>query len=274
MRCRKTVTEKTLAANRLNAKRSTGPRTERGKNYSKFNAVKTGLFAEHVVISKCDRDYYEDDDDPYEQFAKLMRALQEDYKPEGPTEVFCVALIAECMWKLRRLSRSERGFVVAQVGEQWNTSGAPTLLSQHIYEYSILKDAQKEIATTGTLLPATYADVLVAVDLVRTEFLKPRWLRTKDDSSPELKLDDQFVASLDDAKIKLADLLFLMGNEKQQDDYDAARVLPREEDMDQLLRYDRALQKKFDWALQKLLESQQRRRKAQAPVSVQVSSDQ
>ena len=44
--------------------------------------------------------------------------------------------------------------------------------------------------------------------------------------------------------------------------------------MDQILRYDRALQKKFDWALQKLLESQQRRRKAQAPVSVQVSGEQ
>ncbi len=34
--------------------------------------------------------------------------------------------------------------------------------------------------------------------------------------------------------------------------------------MDQLLRYDKALQKKIDWA-QKLLESQQRRQKAQTP---------
>ena len=40
---KKTLTQKTLAANRLNAKRSTGPRTERGKNYSKFNAVKIGV---------------------------------------------------------------------------------------------------------------------------------------------------------------------------------------------------------------------------------------
>ena len=118
-------------------------------------------------------------------------------------------------------------------------------------------------------MPATYADVLVAVDQVRTEFLKPRWLRTKDDSTPtEVKLDDQFVASLDEAKVKLANLLFIMGNEKRRDDYDAARALPAEGDMGQLLRYDKALQEKFDWALQKLPESQQRRRKAQAPVSV------
>jgi len=47
MGVKKTVTEKALAANRRNAKRSTGPRTERGKNISRFNAVTTGLFAEH-----------------------------------------------------------------------------------------------------------------------------------------------------------------------------------------------------------------------------------
>jgi hypothetical protein len=113
MRCRKTVTEKTLTANRLNAKRSTGPRTERGKNTSRFNAVKTGMFAEHLIIPKCDRCRYEDDEDPYEQFSKLLDALQHEYKPEGPSEVFCVAQLAECMWKQRRVSRSERGLVLA-----------------------------------------------------------------------------------------------------------------------------------------------------------------
>ena len=108
----RTVTEKTLTANRLNAKRSTGPRTQRGKNYSKFNAVKIGLFANHVVIPSCDGGYYEDDD-PEEQFSKLIEALREEYKPEGPSEAFWVALMAECMWKQRRVSRSEKGFVVA-----------------------------------------------------------------------------------------------------------------------------------------------------------------
>jgi len=43
-------------------------------------------------------------------------------------------------------------------------------------------------------------------------------------------------------------------------DYEAVRAIPGEAEMDQILRYDRALQK--------LLESQQRRRKAQVRVSV------
>jgi hypothetical protein len=268
MRCRKTVTEKTLAANRLNAKRSTGPRTERGKNYSKFNAVKAGLFANHVVIPSCDGDPYEDDD-PEEQFSRLIEALQEEYKPEGPSEAFCVAVIAECMWKQRRLSRSEKRFVVAQVGLDTIPPGPPTPVEQVFWELSILKDAQKEIASTGTLSPATYKTVLYPLELARTEVLRPRWLQPKDDSSPsEVKLDNQFVASLEEANTKLEFMFWRLMTKKKQNDYHDAHALPEEVEVDQILRYDRALQKKFDWALQKLLESQQRRRKAQAPVSV------
>ena len=67
MGSKKTVTEKTLAANRLNPKQSTGPRTERGKNNSKFNAVKAGLFARCVVIPVCDGEGCK------KQFARLIR---------------------------------------------------------------------------------------------------------------------------------------------------------------------------------------------------------
>ena len=73
---KKTLTEKKLAANRLNAKRSTGPRTERGKNTSKFNAVKAGLFAKQVVIPLCDGEGSE------EQFARLLAELQQEFQPE------------------------------------------------------------------------------------------------------------------------------------------------------------------------------------------------
>ena len=63
------LSSKKLAANRRNAKRSTGPRTERGKKASRFNAVRTGLFAKHVVIPVCDGDR------SGEQFDKLLADL-------------------------------------------------------------------------------------------------------------------------------------------------------------------------------------------------------
>ena len=43
-------TEKQIAANRANAKKSTGPNTEKGKATSSRNAVKTGLDARSEII--------------------------------------------------------------------------------------------------------------------------------------------------------------------------------------------------------------------------------
>ena len=271
MRCRKTVTEKTLAANRLNAKRSTGPRTERGKNNSKFNAVKIGLFAEDVVIPSCDGEGYWDDD-PKKQFARLLGSLQEEYKPQGPSELFWVALMAECMWKQRRVSRSERGFVLATT--DINSSVAiDRVVDRLSYEISVLEGFLKHIETTRADSPEICEALVPVVHLLLTRIVKIS-LGTENESCPDGATLDQFVALLQQAKDNRSRSFSDLIGERWKADYDAARALPAEEDMDQLLRYDRALQKQFDWALQKLLESQQRRRKAQAPVSVQVSSDQ
>ena len=61
MSCRKTVTGTKVEANRKNSKRSTGPRTERGKQITRFNAVILGVFAKHAVIPVCDGDGGEKD---------------------------------------------------------------------------------------------------------------------------------------------------------------------------------------------------------------------
>jgi hypothetical protein len=238
--------------------------------------VTTGLFAKHLVIPSCDGDDCQDVKDLAEQFSKLLDALQQEYKPEGPSEMFWVAQLAECMWKQRRVSRSERGFVLARVGWDRKTSDAPMAAEQIGDEIFILETAQEEIETTGTLSPGTYAAVLSPLHLARTgTLLHACSLEAKNDSSPnEAKLDDQFVTSLEVAKTELQRLVHYLLLQKKVDDHHAAHALPEEGNMDQILRYDRALQKKFDWALQRLLESQQRRRKAQAPASVQVSSDQ
>ena len=46
-----TVSERKLAANRQNAKRSTGPRTVQGKARSRFNALKHGFLAKQIMFS-------------------------------------------------------------------------------------------------------------------------------------------------------------------------------------------------------------------------------
>ena len=65
------ASEKQLVANRANAKRSTGPKTETGKALSRMNAHKHGLTAETIVFR---------DEDP-KAFDTLRAELEEEYNP-------------------------------------------------------------------------------------------------------------------------------------------------------------------------------------------------
>jgi hypothetical protein len=92
MRCIKTVTPRKIEANRANATHSTGPRSERGKRVSKFNAVTLGLFARHVAIPICDGTKAETD------FGSLLEGLHDEFQPFGFYEEWLVVKIAESMW--------------------------------------------------------------------------------------------------------------------------------------------------------------------------------
>ena len=105
MKLNKTVTRAKIEANRMNSKRSTGPRTQRGKQTAKYNALTLGLFATHVVIPVCDGD------DSDAEFQALISGLHQQFQPEGTFEECFVLKIAGCMWRLRRATRCEYGSV-------------------------------------------------------------------------------------------------------------------------------------------------------------------
>ena len=142
-----------------------------------------------------------------------------------------------------------------------------TLCNRLVYQISVLEAFLKWIETTRAESPKICEASIPVLHVLLTRIDKIS-LGTENESIPDGATLDQFVALLQQAKDDLTPWFSHLIDQKHRDDYEAARALPAEGDMDQLLRYDRALQKKFDWALQKLLESQQRRRKAQAPVSV------
>jgi len=252
----KSISPRKLAANRLNAKKSTGARTARGKMASKFNAVKTGLFAKHVVIPVCDGDR------SGEQFGRLLADLEQEFRPEGLFEEFWVGQIAECMWKLRRATCAEKGSV--QNAAEWN--GKPPNVFQQIEPYrkalSIIEMGQAEIRTTGTLSPVSYAAILPILEAGNSFTTAEKAL-----SSAEPKIDDQFVAFLKYmAEILENHIIHRVScSGRMEEDYYAENALPPEVTMNKILRYERAVQKKIDWALQKLLESQQRRKNSQTP---------
>jgi hypothetical protein len=82
-----------IEANRRNALRSTGPRTEEGKRQSRGNALRHGLTAETVI------DGLEDTED-YRAFEAAVIA---DYDARTAVERELVLRLASLLWRLRRI---------------------------------------------------------------------------------------------------------------------------------------------------------------------------
>ena len=89
------ASEAQLIANRLNAQKSTGPRTAEGKAAACLNAVQHGLRAQAVVLPGEEPDEY-----------RLYRQrLLEDLQPQDLPETDLAERIVELAWRLRRAGR-------------------------------------------------------------------------------------------------------------------------------------------------------------------------
>jgi hypothetical protein len=97
------VSERKILANRKNALRSTGPKTERGKRTVSRNAIKHGFLAREVVINAGDGE------ESLEEFHAMVEGLWKYYEPVGVVEEWLVQTIATCWWRKARVLRAENG---------------------------------------------------------------------------------------------------------------------------------------------------------------------
>jgi hypothetical protein len=208
MRCAKTVTPIKIVANRKNAKRSTGPRTERGKSVTKFNAVILGLFAKHVVIPI--HDGYK----PEKAFQTLLDGLHEEFQPVGLYEEWLIVKVAECMWRLRRATRCESGSVRQSATCNDRTSWDDRLENQRtrdlIAEIWALEQAEKELRASGSLSQTNYLKALPLVEerrkrvqterLVETTFDREEFLTCIASTQESLELEHRLVCIMQDER--------------------------------------------------------------------------
>lgn len=268
---KKTVTPKKVAANRANFKFSTGPRTERGKRAARFNAVKFGFFSDEVVIPSCDGN------EAPAKYESLVTHLQEHFQPDGMLETWLVERIAESIWRLRRARRAERG---SSLVNAWDASVVPTegspmhtvmtSLSGNQCMVALLNTARDEIRRSGTLSEATYkivgplvtAEQQTAVTPPQTEEEKQPPETTKTTESKPT-IDEDFIRRLEMKKSLLErDAIRLNTAVKEGVENRIAKAsLPPASEMDKILRYEKQMQKQLDWALEKLAECRQRRKK-------------
>ena len=93
----KPTSEKKTKANRRNASKSTGPRTARGKSWSRLNALKHGILASQAVITTTEGRALRN------AFEAMVTGFMLDFRPVGDFEQALVQQIAACVWRQRRL---------------------------------------------------------------------------------------------------------------------------------------------------------------------------
>jgi hypothetical protein len=105
------VSFRKIEANRRNASKSTGPRTQIGKRTVARNAMKHGFFSKCLLIPHPDGK-----EDPGE-YQDLYAALREHYQPLNFLEELWLEKIAVLSWRLRRLVRCESGQIARALAE-------------------------------------------------------------------------------------------------------------------------------------------------------------
>ena len=91
------LSEKQLAANRANAQKSSGPRTEEGKQRSARNALRHGLTAHVTVMTDADRKAQE----------AFCLPIIEELDPQSPNELQLAQAYANLQWRINRLAAIE-----------------------------------------------------------------------------------------------------------------------------------------------------------------------
>jgi hypothetical protein len=96
-----------IDANRLNAQKSTGPRTPEGRAAVRLNSVTHGLTAETLVLKG----------ESEADFKALFESLEAEYEPATTTEQTLLAQLAMGTWRLRRVYNMEVGYYTERLSE-------------------------------------------------------------------------------------------------------------------------------------------------------------
>src|SRR5687768_1731541 len=91
------ISERKRAANRANARRSTGPRTPAGKAAAARNALVHGLTARLILLPG---------EDPRE-YRRFARRILDELAPDGALQEELAGEVVDLSWKLRRVPGAE-----------------------------------------------------------------------------------------------------------------------------------------------------------------------
>ncbi|HUT29148.1 MAG TPA: hypothetical protein VMX13_05085 [Sedimentisphaerales bacterium] len=126
-----------ILANRLNAEKSTGPRTLEGKAIVAQNPVKHGLHARQALISSDDQ----------AEFDLYRIHLLAELAPHTPMESILAERIIALSWRLRRTARIQNETIDALIAD--NAASPLAKLTQSLFPKSRVQSQAADSAQTA-----------------------------------------------------------------------------------------------------------------------------
>jgi hypothetical protein len=129
--------DRRIAANRRNALKSTGPRTDAGRALAARNAVKHGLTASHPLIAG----------ESPEEFQAFLEGMLADLDPQGTWESYLAERIIAAAWRQRRVLGIEAGLHQRENSDQQDPAAmSRAFTSDAMYTNSFSKLIRYETA--------------------------------------------------------------------------------------------------------------------------------
>ena len=292
------MSPKQVTANRRNAQKSTGPKTQEGRAVSRMNAVKHGILSKEVLV----RGMYIKESG--REFAALHKRFWETMMPVGPMEEMLVDQIVTTHWRLRRALKAESGEIALSVDEgrwkrtqrnpsltwfEWEAFGDPvhsmrnSVFGNYILEHR-LKEVRAAVERDGELTEAAIQGIVDwfggKPNSLSKELTK---LRSQCQQNPDgleaLALhakNKQQVLDYVDRELRLLSLRNSECHEheeKEEAARQAAAVLPSLAVLDKIMRYETKLERQLYRAMSQL-ERLQRMRQGEnvpPPLTMEVS---
>jgi len=285
--------EAQLAANRLNAQKSTGPRTDAGKAIASRNSLKHTALARALLVSS----------HPRQESSPEFKILCDEYyaalDPVGPLEEMLVDSLVSAVWRRDRVRHAESGEIALNLDETEKTGpktdpiptllhaaeaadreDIPQMLAQSIpgCEYILrhLREAQAAVQRDQRLTPDSFNQLNSAFRLRAKALIDPLYEMAVTLETNPGKIDPaillqkhrsdvfsyfqsqlKYYEEMLDAKRQNPDL----GTKARQD----AAMLPSGHAVDRILRYDTVLERQIFRAMDQLEKLQSRRLVAPKP---------
>lgn len=289
---------KQIAANRRNARKSTGPRTPEGIAVSKMNALKHGILSREVLV------YGLHLQESAAELEALHQRFRDDLDPKGPLEEMLVDQIVTAHWRLRRALTAESGEIALSVDAghrrrsegmdpvlqwmKWTVVGDPVYaMEKSTLGVRILLDWMNEvraaIESDGSLTEAAVQKLAGHFNGAPNSLVPALEAFRRDQVLQSAGSDDtlrtqQKTEALAFMDRKLNGLRFTLEHREEEAIYaaeagGAASVLPSADVLEKILRYETKLERQMYRAMAQLERIQRMRRgeAIPAPLSVEVS---